>query len=373
ASRVAVTPEAVAIVRIADGTTFEGTPPSEIPIHLLIYRTRPDVGAIVHFHALYATSLSVAGKPLVTAFNAGAPFGREVPVFDDPRLVRSEDQGRRLAAVVGRGPAALLRGHGAARGALPILSCVMASQTDAEREIEESRESYREWLAGPESFLAAVARHELPIGSALRIGVKGDVDLPDAGTLLTVAASDDGFRVDGFKRGPGVIRLGRYRLRLSHQNAPAVVVIDPEAARAPLSPRWYPYDPRFRFALALEPDPVRIMLGSTRERDRRAERVGWISFEVDDEACRLAVTRLVEPGVPADSYQVFFRDRTSGDETYALGRYLDLEDAEDGRYVVDFNRAYNPACAFSPHYNCPLPPEENDLPAAIAAGEMTPR
>ena len=249
----------------------------------------------------------------------------------------------------------------------------MASQTDAEREIEESRESYREWLAGPESFLAAVARHELPIGSALRIGVKGDVDLPDAGTLLTVAARDDGFRVDGFKRGPGVIRLGRYRLRLSHQNAPAVVVIDPEAARAPLSPRWYPYDPRFRFALALEPDPVRIMLGSTRERDRRAERVGWISFEVDDEACRLAVTRLVEPGVPADSYQVFFRDRTSGDETYALGRYLDLEDAEDGRYVVDFNRAYNPACAFSPHYNCPLPPEENDLPAAIAAGEMTPR
>src|SRR5207249_3516911 len=156
--------------------------------------------------------------------------------------------------------AARREAHGGARhqkastgaGALPILSCVMASQTDAEREIEESRESYREWLAGPESFLAAVARHELPLGSALRIGV-------------------------------------------------------------------------------------------TRERDGRAERVVWISFEVDDEACRLAVTRLVEPGVPADSYQVFFRDRTSGDETYALGRYLDLEDAEDGRYVVDFNRAYNPA------------------------------
>src|SRR5439155_1410205 len=51
ASRMAVTPEEIAIVRIADGTTFEGTPPSEIPIHLLLYRTRPDVGAIVHFHA----------------------------------------------------------------------------------------------------------------------------------------------------------------------------------------------------------------------------------------------------------------------------------------------------------------------------------
>src|SRR5439155_444878 len=217
------------------------------------------------------------------AFNAGAPFGREVPVFDDPRLVRSEDQGRRLAAVVGRGPAALLRGHGAVVVAADLPSAVALAL-----QLEES--AHRRWLT-------------YAIGKPRRIGVKGDVDLPDAGTLLTVAASDDGFRVDGFKRGPGVIRLGRYRLRLSHQNAPAVVVIDPEAARAPLSPRWYPYDPRFRFALALEPDPVRIMLGSTRERDRRAERVGWISFEVDDEACRLAVTRLVEPGVPGDSYQ----------------------------------------------------------------------
>jgi uncharacterized protein (DUF1684 family) len=245
--------------------------------------------------------------------------------------------------------------------------------SDQEREIEESRESYREWLAGPESFLAAVARHELPVGSALRIGVKGDVDLPDAGAVLTVAASDDGFRVDGFKRGPGVIRLGRYRLRLSHQNAPAVVVIDPEAPREPLSPRWYPYDARFRYSLILDADPVRITLGSTREHDRRAERVGWISFEVGGEPCRLAVTRLVEPGVPPDSYQVFFRDLTSGDETYGLGRYLDLEDAEDGRYIVDFNRAYNPACVFSPHYNCPVPPEDNNLPVAITAGEMTPR
>lgn len=113
ASRIAVTPEEIAIVRIADGEMVEGSPPTEIPIHLCIYRSRADVGAVVHFHALHATSLSVAGKPLVAAFNAGAPFGREVPVFDDPRLVRTDDGGRRLAAVLGRSPAALLRGHGA--------------------------------------------------------------------------------------------------------------------------------------------------------------------------------------------------------------------------------------------------------------------
>ena len=77
--------------------------------------------------------------------------------------------------------------------------------------------------------------------------------------------------------------------------------------------------------------------------------------------------------MPKDSLQLFFRDRTSGETTYGLGRYLDLEDSGDGRYVVDFNRAYNPACAFSPYYNCPVPPEENRLPVMITAGEMTPR
>jgi len=242
-----------------------------------------------------------------------------------------------------------------------------------EREIEESRESYREWLAGPESFLAAVARHELPIGETLRFGANADVDLPDAGARLEIAASEDGFRVDGFKRGPGIVRLGRYRLRLSHQNAPAVVILDPEAPRPTLAPRWYPYDARFRLTLSLEPDALRIALGSTREHDRSAERVGWFAFTLEGNACRLAATRLIEPGVPKDSLQLFFRDRTSGETTYGLGRYLDLEDSGDGRYIVDFNRAYNPACAFSPYYNCPVPPEENRLPVMITAGEMTPR
>lgn len=248
----------------------------------------------------------------------------------------------------------------------------MTPTDESAREVEESRESYREWLSGPESFLAAVARHELTVGQAVRFGVKGDVELADAGAALTIAASEDGFRVDGFRRGPGIVRLGRYRLRLSHQNAPAVVVIDPDAPRERLTPRWFPYDPAFRFVLALEPDPEKIALESTRERDRAAERVGWVSFAVEGKPVRLAVTRLLEPGVPTDSLQVFFKDRTTGRETYPLGRYLDLDQLDDGGYLVDFNRSYNPACAYSPHYNCPVPPPENRLAVAIRAGEMTP-
>jgi uncharacterized protein (DUF1684 family) len=243
---------------------------------------------------------------------------------------------------------------------------------EAAREVEESRESYREWLSGPESFLAAVSRHELPVGHSLRFGARGDVELPEADSAVTIAATDDGFRVDGLKRGPGIVRLGRYRLRLSHQNAPAVVIIDPDAKRERMTPHWFPYSPTYRFVLALDPDPEKIALESTRKRDRSAERVGYFTFSVQGADCRVAATRLLEPGVPEDSLQIFFKDRTNGRESYQMGRYLDLEALDDGGYLVDFNRAYNPACAFSPHYNCPVPPPQNRLLAAIRAGEMTP-
>jgi uncharacterized protein (DUF1684 family) len=240
------------------------------------------------------------------------------------------------------------------------------------RAVEESRKSFREWLAGPDSYLAAIARHELPVGNGLRFGVDGDVPLPDSSDSVTVAATGDGFLVDGVPRGPGIVRLGRYGLRLSHQNAPAVVVLDAQAPRAPIAPRWYPYDPAFRFVAALEGERTRIELGSTRKGHRSADRVGWIRFVIAGGSYRLAVMRLAEPGVSEASLEVFFRDRTSGRDTYGLGRYVDLEAVGSGRYVLDFNRAYNPACAYSPHYNCPIPPDENSLTVAIAAGEMTP-
>src|SRR5207245_5689272 len=140
----------------------------------------------------------------------------------------------------------------------------------------------------------------------------------------------------------------------SHLNAPAVVIIDPESKRERMTPRWCPYAPGLRFILALEPDPEKIALESTRERDRAAERVGWFTFSVAGRECRVAATRLLEPGVPEDSLQVFFKDRTNGRESYQLGRYLDLDALDDGGYLVDFNRAYHPARPFSPHYKRPL-------------------
>ncbi len=64
-----------------------------------------------------------------------------------------------------------------------------------------------------------------------------------------------------------------------------------------------------------------------------------------------------------------FRDETSGRESYGSGRYLDLEETRGETYVLDFNLAYNPYCAYSENYVCPFPPRENTLPVPVKAGE----
>ncbi len=73
------------------------------------------------------------------------------------------------------------------------------------------------------------------------------------------------------------------------------------------------------------------------------------------------------------SEQLFlpFIDKTSGNETYGAGRYLDLDIPLKDEIVLDFNRAYNPYCAYTESYTCPFPPRANILDFAIEAGEKT--
>jgi uncharacterized protein len=67
-----------------------------------------------------------------------------------------------------------------------------------------------------------------------------------------------------------------------------------------------------------------------------------------------------------------FTDATTGDESYGSGRYLEFykQDIKNNELQLDFNKAYNPYCAYSPNFKCPIPPKENRLPVAIKAGEM---
>jgi uncharacterized protein (DUF1684 family) len=67
---------------------------------------------------------------------------------------------------------------------------------------------------------------------------------------------------------------------------------------------------------------------------------------------------------------IIFADVTNGEQTYGAGRFLYVDaPGENGTTIIDFNKAYNPPCAFSPYATCPLPPEENYLPIPVTAGE----
>ena len=104
---------------------------------------------------------------------------------------------------------------------------------------------------------------------------------------------------------------------------------------------------------------------------RRVELVGTLAFTLRGE--KLALSAFVDEGT-RQIRQLFvpFADTTSGTDTYPAGRYLYLEPTATGIYTIDFNRAYNPFCAYNNTYECPLPPPSNRLKVAITAGEKLP-
>jgi uncharacterized protein len=264
------------------------------------------------------------------------------------------------------------------------------------RTIEKDRDDTREWLkSGATSYLATAMRVEFDTRAALKVGRRhsSDVHLDDpavrddhllvtvVGDSFRVEALDDSatFKVKGVTQrtvmvGPSAIGVGRYSLRLSHQRYPAIIVFDPENPRYKTYKGidYFPVDLSWRYVLPLTPDPVRdtVVIQSTRGSQRRAVRAGWFDFIVGRTRCRLEANRLLEPGVGEHDIAVFFRDATTGKETYPVGRYLDPTPLPDGRYVLDFNMAYNPACAYSDHYNCPIPSSANRLKVAVRAGEQ---
>ncbi len=140
---------------------------------------------------------------------------------------------------------------------------------------------------------------------------------------------------------------------------------------------YFPFDARYRFVVKLEPCPQesRIETATTQSDDvRRYRCAGVFRFKVDNVPCTL-LALTPDLGVPDAAPDLFipFRDATSGQETYAAGRYLQLKRrSPEAAYVLDFNQAFNPYCAYGGNYSCPLPPPENHLPVAIRAGEKQP-
>lgn len=134
---------------------------------------------------------------------------------------------------------------------------------------------------------------------------------------------------------------------------------------------YYSVNPGLRFSAKLHryPGPKQVRLGTNTGEIRRGLRYGYFEFPVEGQTCRLQVYRLDDGFGGGASLFMPFRDATSGQETYASGRYVDLKENTSGVYDLDFNRAYNPYCAYNIKFSCPVPPVENALKVPIRAGE----
>jgi uncharacterized protein (DUF1684 family) len=159
-----------------------------------------------------------------------------------------------------------------------------------------------------------------------------------------------------------VIKRGqRYAIRLKDK--------DSTLRKAFTGLHWYDVKEDYRVTArfvsygASRPVKVPNILGQT----EAMPSPGYAVFPLNGKEVRLEGV-LEEPGAE----QLFFilRDETSGKETYPAGRFLYAELPKQGTIVLDFNKAYNPPCAFTPYATCPLPPPQNWMPVRVEAGEL---
>lgn len=249
-------------------------------------------------------------------------------------------------------------------------------------------------LTAPDGWLSLVGLHWVDPGTH-RVGRAADNDIvlaagPDHAGTLTLA--DDGarfaphaharFTVDGkpadapfalltYKNG-GPTRVlfdggGGFELH-PHGDGQALRVRHPDAPtrRDFAGLDWYPIDADWRIDARYEPHPPgkTIDIASVTGALEPTPNPGAVVFERDGRTYRLEALE-----GPNGTLFVILADRTSGRETYGAGRFVYTDPPADGRVVLDFNRLYNPPCAFTEFSTCPLPPPENRLDIAITAGE----
>ncbi len=134
--------------------------------------------------------------------------------------------------------------------------------------------------------------------------------------------------------------------------------------------QFFPSEEKFRVEAKLEEFPKK------REKEmvdkegfpRKLSRYGKLRFSLDGINCALEIFKEPEN----DLFLAPFNDLTSGKETYGAGRFVEPLKSNDETFIIDFNKAYNPYCAYNPQRSCPMPYARNRLPVSIPAGEKNP-
>ena len=235
-------------------------------------------------------------------------------------------------------------------------------------------------LQRPQGWLALIGLHWLKPGENRIAGLPGVFTLANGQVTLTAGAGDgwtlggapvtsralasdrDGSpdRISTGSRTVQVIdRGGKLALRAWDAESPV--------RRSFTGIDTFLPDPRWRVVARWEPyaTPREVEVPSAVGIPTREQATGRAWFTVDGTEYAL------EPTLDGDGLFFVFKDRTAPRETYGAGRFLSAGRPVDGRVVLDFNRAYNPPCAFTPYATCPLPLPQNVLPVRIAAGEKT--
>lgn len=261
------------------------------------------------------------------------------------------------------------------------------------KEIETWRAQRVARLTTPEGWLTLIGLHflkdgENSVGSAKDNDIVlakgpahlGKVTLAEHGRVAVALAPDADARIDGrailtgelfWQSGkPTLVSAGSVSFFvIDRSGKKALRVKDRESDRRThfLGLDYFPIDPAWRIeAKWVEFDeprrvPITNILGLTSPAVVR----GQAEFERDGK--KFALLPIDEgPGEP-----LFFviADTTSGNETYGAARFVYADAPEGDKVILDFNRAENPPCAFTPFATCPLPPKENRLPFAVTAGE----
>lgn len=256
--------------------------------------------------------------------------------------------------------------------------------------------AYRSDPIGP---FTAVASHYLAAGEHVALRVAADSLLADpsgAGPGVRVDFANTGFSIAPLPGAPTVVslrdvpvtkpfdlgpapaedlgvRVGRFHLTFDRQDESTgrVVVYDPARLERFHGFPVFDEDPAFRVPARQVAAPGdTLVLGTTRGMTRTLVRAATLEFRLGDATCRLDAFRF--PGDTEGPLFIPFRDRTTGEETYGAGRYLEATPDADGSVVLDFNEATNPWCAYSPFYNCVMPPPGNTLGVEVRAGERAP-
>ena len=260
------------------------------------------------------------------------------------------------------------------------------------REIEEEFKTSKESPMAGSQYLKSEPGDEVYL--VLRDGVFELADSPVDGTEIGVVKQDETWHVQRLGQdvaglageeavaegttleGPASFDIGDFHLNFyPSETQVTFIVFDPEREEMQSFEHLLYYPPDRSFAvdakLELIEEPDKLEMPTTRNLIKTFYRYAKIHFEVEGEKQTLTALKSALEGDGSKGLFIPFKDETTGRETYGAGRYLMIDDPTTESFVLDFNRAFNPLCNYSPAYNCTLPPHENHLKVAIRAGELT--